>query len=268
MQLRRITNFEYEYVDNLARQSGTPLEHCPTCGAKPLTVDENTKGWVNGVYKIDGVEHPCDCQRQMAIRKHYLLANIGDQYMRLNWERDFTGDEKIKEAVALYIAHWKSAKVNGMGIEFSSPRLGVGKTFAATYIAKEIVKRGESVLFMPFIEMVSLFGGKEEERQVEKVRNIQVIVLDEVVPSVSSAQHNLFARQFEEIIRYRTNFNKVTIMTTNLTPEALREEYPRTYSLLEAKQIRVEVVGEDARQNIRGLKNLEIIANMEVEPIC
>jgi hypothetical protein len=40
-----------------------------------------------GTYKLDGEVHPCDCDEQIALRKHYLLANIGDQYMRLNWHK-------------------------------------------------------------------------------------------------------------------------------------------------------------------------------------
>lgn len=203
----------------------------------------------------------------MELRKHYYVANIGDQYQRLNW-KDFTGDPNARDAVEHYLEIWEGAKLNGLGLEFSSPTQGVGKTFAATHLAKELIKRGEQVFFLDFMSFVNLLQLDETERnsQSRRLRDTTVLILDDVRPAISVAQNRYFAVQFEELIRYRTNFNYVTIMTTNLTPEELHEEYPRTYSLLEAKQVRVEMTGEDARGEI-GWKNLELARNNEVEPI-
>ncbi len=267
-RLPRLSNAEYEYVADIARKSGTPIKQCPTCKAREVEIDENSHGWINGTYRLNEEEHECDCKRQMDLRVHYLLANIGDQYQRLNWA-DFEGDAKASEAVSLYLNAWDTAKTNGMGLEFSSPIMGVGKTFAATHIGKELVKRGERVFFLPFLEVIGLLSKPQEYRNNHeaRLRDTTVLILDEVVPAVSVAQHELFSRQFEELIRYRTNFNRPIIMTTNMKPKALREEYPRTYSLLEAKQIRVEMKGHDARQGVRGMRNIEIMANEEVEPI-
>jgi hypothetical protein len=56
-------------------------------------------------------------------------------------------------------------------------------------------------------------------------------------------------------------------MTTNLTPEKLHREYPRSYSLLEAKNSRVIMEGEDARQSFIRDENRELALNEEVRPI-
>ncbi len=56
-------------------------------------------------------------------------------------------------------------------------------------------------------------------------------------------------------------------MTTNLTPDALRDHYPRPYSLLEAKQLRIEMAGSDARKNFISLENIELVANGECRPL-
>jgi hypothetical protein len=55
-------------------------------------------------------------------------------------------------------------------------------------------------------------------------------------------------------------------MTTNMDQETLNAAYPRTYSLLSAKQMRQEVAGTDRRESI-GIKEMEIIANGETRPI-
>lgn len=252
----------------MCRASGIPIKQCPTCLATEVEVADGVHGWENGTYRYRGEKHRCDCQTQMDLRIHYFLANIGDQYQRLDWNT-FHGSEDVKDAVSLFLSKWDRFKQNGMGLEFSSANLGVGKTFAATHVGKELVKRGEAVLFMPFLEVISLLGRDQEYRnqQEDRLRDTTVLILDEVVPAWTDAQHNLFSGKFEELIRHRTNFNRVTIMTTNLSPSKLHDEYPRTYSLLEAKQIRVEMRGEDARQTFIAQENIELIANDEVRPI-
>jgi DNA replication protein DnaC len=188
--------------------------------------------------------------------------------MRLDWVRDYR-DEEVKDDVQTYLDSWQNLKLQGMGIEFSSPKLGVGKTFAATHIAKELIKFGERVYFMPFYEMVGVYSLPVEERwAVEKrLAECSVLVLDEVIAPNTEAQSNLFSSKFEELIRTRTNFNRVNVMTTNLTPDKLHDIYPRIYSLLSAKQFRIEMDGEDAREYIVKPRNIKMVANREVRPI-
>lgn len=188
--------------------------------------------------------------------------------MRLNWDTDYR-DEDVKDDVQTYIESWPNLKLQGMGLELSAPKLGVGKTFAATHVAKELIKLGERVYFMPFYEMVGVYALPVEERRPLEQRLLEctVLVLDEVIAPNTEAQSNLFSGKFEELIRTRTNFNRVNIMTTNLTPAKLHDIYPRIYSLLEAKQFRIEMDGEDARQGIVKSRNIKMAANREVRPI-
>jgi DNA replication protein DnaC len=262
LNLPRLSNAEYEYVASLTRQSGTPIDACPTCHARRIEVAPGVYGWENGTYRYRGEDRPCDCDTQIALRKHYLLAGIGDQYMRLDWA-DYHGDPAVKDPVETFLDKWQAFKDNGMGMEFASRNLGVGKTFAATYVGKELIKRGEKVLFTPFLDSVSF----DDKALRERLRTTTVLILDEVVPPVSDRQQQFFAGEFEEIIRFRTNFNRVTIMTTNIEPDQLRATFPRVYSLLEAKQIRVLMRGDDARRSLIAEENLELALNNEVRPI-
>lgn len=242
---------------------------CPTCQSR-LTLNPDTGGYERtegGSYKFRGAEHECNCERQVELRKHYLLANIPDQYMRLNWKEDFDGSETVKKNVSLYLDSWDSFKLHGMGVEFGGRSLGVGKTFAATHIGKELIKRGESVFFIQFLDLISLFSSSSDDPIKDRLSDTNVVILDEVRPAISERQAELFAHQFEQLIRHRTNYNGVTIITTNLAEDELVKSYPRTYSLLSAKQMRIEMSGPDARLGKIATENLELVLHGEVRPI-
>ena len=83
---------------------------------------------------------------------------------------------------------------------------------------------------------------------------------------MSEAPRALFAEKVEELIRYRSNYNKVTILTTNLTPKELDEIYPRTYSLLAAKEQSIKVAGNDVRKEGIWSVNKQLAENGESRP--
>lgn len=268
LKLKRLTDPEYDEAIKLARMSGVPLDVCPTCGGheEEIPGSGGVKVFVEGVYKFRGEEHFCNCQAQMALRARYLIANIGDQYMRLDWA-DYDRSDVVRRDVAQYVDNWQDFKVNGMGLEFGGKGLGVGKTFGATYVGKEMIKRGQRVYFIPFVDVVAAFQREDYMRLEDKLRSITYLILDELLPPWSDAQHALYAHKLEGLIRHRTNFNLPTIITTNLEKAELDEYYPRTYSLLEAKQLRIDMSGTDARRNVIAEENIELAANKEIRPI-
>lgn len=259
-----MTNLQYEKVEKLARQKLKPNE-CPTCHSQLEEAEPGVEFRKNGTYKLHDQEYSCDCETQISLYRHYLLAGIGEQYMRLDWS-EFTGSESAKEAVSAFINNWDGFKQHGLGIEFSSPKLGVGKTFAATYIGRTLIKDGEQVLFVPFLDVIGGYNRHDAEEFDDRLRSTTWLILDEVVPPWSTPQGHLFASSFEALVRHRQNHNLPIIMTTNLTSDDLQEHYPRTYSLLAAKQWRVEMGGDDYRHKI-DLENLELAINKEVRPI-
>lgn len=200
------------------------------------------------------------------LRKHYLLANIPDQYMRLDWASDYSGSSDARESVALYLDKWSAMKINGMGIEFAGKTLGVGKTFAATTIGKELIKNREDVYFLPFHQM--LHAMRYEDKEIlATLENVNVLILDEIQPPPDPRLVQIFSDQFESVVRNRTNYNGVTIMTTNMDETEMDAHYPRVYSLLRAKQLRVEMTGKDARRDLIAKQNLDLILNNETRPI-
>lgn len=239
------------------------MTECPTCKT-PRNEDGQ---WQHGEHTLDGVLVPCDCEAQVELLQHYLLAHIPEQYLRLDWKTDFKGDERANLGVETFLKKWDTCRVLGIGIEFTGAGLGIGKTFAATAVAKELVKQGETVYFCQFNHFLNAVRYDKAE-ELEAMRESKVLVLDEVQTPPVDALASVFANRFEEIVRYRTNENAVTIMTTNASEDEIREHYPRVYSLLRAKQLmQVEMAGNDARQNAARNRNWELVMNSEVPPI-
>jgi DNA replication protein DnaC len=257
-------------VEALLRGSTIRPDECPTCGSRKTEVAPNTGvyDWPASTYCFDGKTRQCDCADQVLLYRHYLLARIPQEYMILS-EQDWAGDPKALQAAVDYLEDWEGLRRFGMGIGFYSEEQGTGKTFLAMWIAKALLKQGESVYCTYFRDMVSVFELPIEERKEEEARlkDCNILVLDEIARPISNGQQGLFAEKFEALIRHRSNYNKVTILTTNLTPDELDDIYPRTYSLLRAKERSVEVEGKDARrEKVWDLKK-ELVENGEARPI-
>jgi DNA replication protein DnaC len=266
-KLKRLTDAEYDEAKRLARAAGKSLDVCPTCGGKEEEIpgSNGVKVFKEGTYKLWGEEHFCDCHTQIALFSRYLLANIGEQYMRLDFG-DFDGSPEAREMVEVYIDKWEGFRAHGWGLEFGGP-LGIGKTFCATAIGKELIKRGQRVYFIPFIEMINAYSKSDAEQFEQRLRTATFLILDELLPASTDRQRDFYAFQFEALIRHRTNHNLPTIITTNQTQDQLSEDYPRIYSLLAAKQQRIDMSGRDVRRGKIEMENIELITNEEVRPI-
>lgn len=266
IKLRHLDDTESSELERLARNYDQPLDICPTCGGRTELVDGVTE-FRSRSYRCEGEEYECDCRTQMALRRHYILARIPDQYQILDWNKDYRGPGDVKEAVQAYIDNWKSYKRYGMGLAFAGEQMGTGKTFGATHVAKDLIKRGQRVRFVEFSEIISAYQFDDFKRFDKMIRETPYLVLDELKPPHSERQKVFFAEQLEGLIRHRTNHNLPTIITTNLVEHELDGDYPRVYSLLDAKQITIDMNGMDARRNYVGVQNLELAANQEVRPI-
>lgn len=263
-KLRDLPDDEYGEAEEIAfRIKGSKgLDYCPTCKMRYPADPEDEKP---RVYYYRHFVKPCDCAVQVALFARYLLAGIPEQYMRLNWE-DYSGSEDARIMVGDYLERWVAYRDNGVGVEFGGPKLGIGKTFAATHLGKEMVKRRQKVFFVPFVEMVAAFEKENAEALEEKIRWTPYVILDDIMPPKSERQENFYHTRFEAMIRHRTNYNLPTFITTNLTTDELDKYYPRTYSLLGAKQVRINMTGKDFRQQM-GEENMSLIAEGETRPI-
>lgn len=262
-------NKQFEEVEELAADKNINLRICPTCRQPKIEVAPGIWEWEASTYRLYGEEHECECKWQDTLRRHYLLAGIPSDYWTLS-DEDFFGDKSALQEMQQYLQAWTDWKWHGIGLEFYSPIQGTGKTMLATLIAKDLIQRGERVHFTSFRDAIRLYDMPYEAREerTRLLRHTPVLILDEVGLSISAQQGAFFATELEDLVRFRTSGNGVTLITTNLAPDQLDHEYPRTFSLLAAKQRRIKVNGADARRSGDvDLVRMELIANKEARPI-
>lgn len=267
-----MSNQEYDFVESEGRARHISFNKCPTCDARKEEIFPGVWEWPqNRTYKLFGETHPCNCAEQIELLRHYILAGIPKDYWPLSDSAtDYWGDPKALAAIKDYFEKWNEYKRFGIGLQIYSPQMGVGKTMLASLLAKWLIHEGERVLFISFREAVSLYHLADDKREAktERLKNIPILILDEVSSGFTEAQRNYLALELENLLRFRTSGNTVTIVTTNLTPDELEQEYARCFSLLSSKQIMINVNGSDVRKNgDKQLLDLELIANKEVRPI-
>jgi DNA replication protein DnaC len=236
-----------------------PPGGCPTC---------NGRMW----YRLDFVQHPCDCQLQIMLQKHYFRSNIGREYHDICL-KDFDGpdSERVVDAVRSYLDKYEDNFHYGLGLTFTGP-YGTGKTFAMTCVLKELVKQGRDTYFTTFEQLINVWGDSWHDANAkkmleEKLKTVEVLGLDELRTDARNAG-GFLQNGLDSVIRYRTANLLPTLITTNMSSDFEKSEFAKVYSLLAAKNTRVETHGHDRRMLEVRQRNHELKERGERRPVC
>lgn len=238
---------------------------CPTCGKINGSDEIGTFVWKGRTYVC-----PDDDRGHIRLRLvyYYWLAGIGDQYYNLFWDEYPHLD--AKDQVDRYIENIDRMTAQGIGFLAFGKSHGTGKTWLTTHVLKEAIKRGYSGYWTSFTDVLRLYKMSDTSQRdsiIDRIRNSHHLVVDDIAFPKSESQRNLFEEHWEEVMRYRTNMNLPTHVSTNLTGEEIEETYPRVYSLLSAKQCGIPIDGEDARISKVGNENFDLVTSHERRPI-
>lgn len=232
---------------------------CPTCDGKLK-------------YNLDFTTYECDCELQKLLQRHYFAANIGREYHDICL-KDFDGPDATTVVTASrdYLDHFVDNFHFGLGLTFNGP-IGTGKTFAMTCILKELIKLGEDVYFVTFEELINIWGKSWHDDTAKKIlerrlKTASVLGLDELRTDPRNAG-GFLANGLDSVIRHRTSNLLPTLVTTNMEREEELDQFGKVYSLLSAKNERVQTQGHDRRMREVRNRNYDLKKRGERRPVC
>lgn len=158
--------------------------------------------------------------------------------------------ELIYEACVNYASHFNPQKPRNL---LMSGEPGLGKTFLSACIAGVVVARGYSVVYDTAIHVFDCidkehFGraSEQELRLTQRIMECDLLILDDLG---TEARGNLITPSLYNIINGRMTSEKPTIISTNLTMDALAQRYsPAIISRLEGAFDILSFAGQDIRK--------------------
>ena len=137
-----------------------------------------------------------------------------------------------------------------------SGKTGVGKTFLASCLAKEMLDKGHLVSFISAFAMNNLFlsyhtsFGAEKTGYLDTILDPDMLVIDDL--GTEPILKNVTLEYFYLILSERSRLGKLTVITTNLTFDGIIDRYQeRIFSRLVNKResLLLYIDGQDLRLN-------------------
>ena len=225
-----------------------PVYDCPDC--KDTGYIDNKK---------------CHCFQKAVIDMLYTQSNLKNilqeenfdtfslSYYSANHIDPKTGTSSLANMQKAYTA--ARDFVDTFGREFRNLFLygdtGVGKTFLSNCIAKELIDRSHSVIYLSSFELFdtlakSKFGKDETANQMnEHIFDCDLLIIDDLGTELANSftVSQLFLCLNERLLR-----RKSTIISTNLSLESLVDIYSeRTFSRITSNYTMLKLTGDDIR---------------------
>ena len=159
--------------------------------------------------------------------------------------------QKIVASCKSFIRHFDKKRENLLLLG----NTGVGKTFLANCIAKELLDRGYTVIYLTAFRLFDILEkykfGKEAENtlaaanQFEYILDCDMLIIDDLGTELSNS---FTTSQLYLIINERLLRQKSTLISTNLSLDNLNNNYSeRIYSRIISNYCIRRIVGEDIR---------------------
>lgn len=206
----------------------------------------------------------CSCFKQASIRLVYSQSRLNeilelenfDTYS-LEWYSDKLINPSTKLTArqtaehALKYAHFFVEHFDNFHNICLFGATGVGKTFLTHCIAKELLDRGISVLYLTAFELITIFEENTFHQTAESKENSNLIFDCDllIIDDLGANTNNSFINsQLFNCINERLLTRKSVIISTNLSISGLRETYSdRLFSRIMSNYQRLYLFGEDIR---------------------
>ncbi len=242
----------------LLKQHGYPSDYleihytCPDCKDTGFIENERChcfkKAAIDLLYKQSHLEDILQKENFSTFKLDYYADNVTDsvtnQTPRQNMQKILS---EIKKYIDTFGNH--SPKVTNL-VLFGLT--GVGKTFLTHCIAKELIERTFSVIYISaidFFDILSLAEFKNDEDakiQEQYFKDCDLLIIDDLGTEINNSFINSV---FFNIINERQLANKSIIISSNLNPKEMTGRYSeRISSRLFGDYKFLKVVGDDLRR--------------------
>ena len=208
----------------------------------------------------------CPCLSQRLINEYYALSNLEEILMHENFDtfdvRLFS--EELNKAEGLspnvnmqHVYRLATQFVANFNKEFDNLLMygetGLGKTFICHSIAKDLLDKGHTVLYLTAPRLCKVIEDyrfnrdalTEPDEMLEAVDTVDLLILDDLGAEVSTV---ITSAALFDIINQRLISRKPTVISTNMTPTALEAQYSeRIVSRFFGNYQMIKFFGDDVR---------------------
>ncbi len=212
---------------------------------------------------------PCECMKREIIKLLYSRSDLNEVLDRENFDTfnfDFYSDDFIDENKGISAAENIKAVVEychcfieNFDTTFDNllfyGRAGTGKTFLINCIAKELMDKSHSVIYLSAMGLFDLMADYSFRRNsnsvysqitMHELRNCDLLVIDDLGTELTNSftDSSLFDCLNERLIH-----QKSTIISTNLSLKELQNKYDdRIFSRTTGYYTNLKIFGDDIRK--------------------
>ena len=202
----------------------------------------------------------CQCFRQKLINEAYSMSNMAEIIKKQNFDTfsfDYYSKEKEDGLISPYdnmVKIYNNSKRfcenfdnEEKCIVFYGPT-GLGKTFLSGAIAKAVMDKGKTVIYLRSTKLFSIyedykFGRNKDSSVIDNIYNADLLIIDDLGTEPKNNLSFLF-----DIVNERIAANKKIIINTNLHISEITKMYSMRFtSRLYESFMMYKFVGEDIR---------------------
>lgn len=231
-------------------------------------------GWIYDA--VTNVAKKCTCYEEMIQANRLKFAMIPEEFKDLTVKsfntQLYSGSNKevatlAKKTVIGYLNKFDTMQEMGKGLFLHSETRGSGKTRLIVSCGNALIKNyKQRVRFITTLDLLGrirdTYNRKKnddeaytEQQLINEFCEIPVLILDDIGTEQCSA---FVTEVFFKILDTRMTHKKVTLITSNLTIEALNHD-ERIKSRLRRMVIRVQMPEEDIRKQLGTQENNDLI---------